>query len=202
MQGVVDHGTGYGARRMGLTVPAAGKTGTTNEGRDAWFVGFTPDLLAVVWVGFDKKEDLGLSGAQAALPIWTDFMKGATGDKPATPFLVPPGIQLATIDPESGELATPLCPERVLEAFFDGEAPTATCALHPEPGARPVAPSESLPALLPPLSSPASAATPAMAAATPGGTPPILVPRATPEPRRWWWPFGGSASEAPPAAGR
>lgn len=132
MQGVVDRGTAHAARSAGLTFPLAGKTGTTNEGRDAWFVGFTPDLLAVVWVGFDRQDALGLSGAQAALPIWIEFMKDAYAAKPSTSFLVPPGIQSAWIDPASGGLATSRCPERLEESFLEGEAPTAPCPLHPE----------------------------------------------------------------------
>lgn len=132
MQGVVDRGTASAARSAGLTFPIAGKTGTTNDGRDAWFVGFTPDLLAVVWVGFDRKVALGLSGSQAALPIWIEFMKGAYAGKESTPFLVPPGIQSVWIDPTSGGLATSRCPERFEESFLEGEAPTAPCPLHPE----------------------------------------------------------------------
>ncbi|HSD10901.1 MAG TPA: PBP1A family penicillin-binding protein [Candidatus Binatia bacterium] len=132
MQGVFDRGTAKAARIAGIQFPAAGKTGTTNEGRDAWFVGFTPDLLVIVWVGFDRKDVIGLSGAQAALPIWIDFMKAATAGQPVTPFLVPPGIDTVTIDPASGALATSRCPERFDESFFDGEAPVQPCPLHPE----------------------------------------------------------------------
>jgi penicillin-binding protein 1B len=166
MQGVIDRGTGHAARVAGFAAPAAGKTGTTNEGRDAWFVGFTPDLLTVVWVGFDRRSTLGLSGGQAALPIWTDFMKATTTEDTPTPFLVPPGIQTTIIDPETGQLATPLCPERIEESFLDGEAPVETCTLHPDKvrGAQVVpAPTES--------------------------APPILVPEAvvpTPVRRSWW----------------
>ncbi len=83
MRSVLDIGTGRGARLSGLTIDAAGKTGTTNDLRDAWFAGFTPDLLAVVWVGRDDNRPLGLTGAQAALPIWTEFMKRAV-QPPAT----------------------------------------------------------------------------------------------------------------------
>jgi len=90
LKGVLDRGTAAGARRMGFTRPAAGKTGTTNDYKDAWFVGYTPDLLAVVWVGFDGPAKLGLSGADAALPIWTDFMKNATANMPVTDFVGPP----------------------------------------------------------------------------------------------------------------
>ena len=89
LKGVFDRGTATAARRMGFTRPAAGKTGTTNDYKDAWFVGYTPDLLAVVWVGFDGQSKLNLSGAEAALPIWTEFMKSATASMPVTDFVVP-----------------------------------------------------------------------------------------------------------------
>src|SRR5712692_4270764 len=74
LEQVINHGTGEGARKMGFTRPAAGKTGTTNDSMDAWFAGFTPNLLTVVWTGFDQKEKLGLTGAEASLPAWTMFM--------------------------------------------------------------------------------------------------------------------------------
>ncbi|MGH7826383.1 MAG: PBP1A family penicillin-binding protein [Candidatus Binatia bacterium] len=131
MKGVLDRGTGDLARRSGFTRPAAGKTGTTNDFKDAWFVGYTPDLLAVVWVGFDNQSKLGLSGAQAALPIWTDFMKRATEGTPVTDFIPPPGISLVEIDPLSGQPSTPNCPQVLREAFIEGEEPTGTCPLHP-----------------------------------------------------------------------
>ena len=89
LKGVLDHGTGTAARRMGFNRPAAGKTGTTNDYKDAWFVGYTPDLLAVVWVGFDGQSKLNLSGSEAALPIWTEFMKSATASMPVTDFVTP-----------------------------------------------------------------------------------------------------------------
>jgi penicillin-binding protein 1B len=131
LKGVLDRGTGDMARRWGFTRPAAGKTGTTNDYKDAWFVGYTPDLLAVVWVGFDNKAKLGLSGAQAALPIWTEFMKRATAGTPVTDFVVPPGIKIVEVDPLSGQLATPNCSYVLREAFIEGEEPTKTCPLHP-----------------------------------------------------------------------
>jgi penicillin-binding protein 1B len=133
MEGVLDAGTGRGARQRGFMLPAAGKTGTTNDYRDAWFVGFTPNLLAVVWVGFDEKRPLDLAGAEAALPIWTEFMKAATAGRPVTPFIAPPGIVLARIDPMSGLLATPACPRSFEEAFYAGTEPTAPCPLHAAP---------------------------------------------------------------------
>ena len=130
MEGVIDYGTGHPARKRGFTRPAAGKTGTTNDYRDAWFVGFTPDLLAVVWVGFDQKRPLNLAGAEAALPIWTEFMKQATAGMPPSEFVPPPGVSLVKIDPLSGQLATPACPEPLEEAFYKGDEPTTPCPLH------------------------------------------------------------------------
>jgi penicillin-binding protein 1B len=131
MEGVIDVGTGAGARKRGFKRPAAGKTGTTNDFRDAWFVGFTPDLLTVVWVGFDHKRAINLAGGEAALPIWTEFMKRATAGLPANPFIPPPGVTLARVDPFSGQLATPACPETIEEAFYEGDEPTTPCPLHP-----------------------------------------------------------------------
>jgi membrane carboxypeptidase/penicillin-binding protein len=131
LKGVLDRGTAEIARRWGFTRPAAGKTGTTNDYKDAWFVGYTPDLLAVVWVGFDNQSKLGLSGAQAALPIWTEFMKQATAGTPVTDFVPPPGIKIVEIDPLSGQQATPNCPYIFREAFLEGDEPTTTCPLHP-----------------------------------------------------------------------
>ena len=133
MKGVLDRGTGRSARLMGFTRPAAGKTGTTNDTKDAWFVGYTPELLAVVWVGFDNQSKLGLSGAQAALPIWTEFMKRATAGTPVTDFTPPAGIKMVDIDPLSGYRATSNCPQVIQEAFFEGEEPTGFCPLHPAP---------------------------------------------------------------------
>jgi penicillin-binding protein 1B len=131
LKGVLDRGTADSARRAGFTRPAAGKTGTTNDYKDAWFVGYTPDLLAVVWVGFDNQSKLGLSGSQAALPIWTDFMIRATAGTPMTDFVAPPGIKFVDVDPISGQLATPSCTSVIREAFVEGEEPALTCALHP-----------------------------------------------------------------------
>ncbi|HTY56819.1 MAG TPA: penicillin-binding transpeptidase domain-containing protein, partial [Candidatus Binataceae bacterium] len=127
LQQVINHGTGAAARRLGFKRPAAGKTGTTNDSKDAWFSGFTPDLLAVVWTGFDKKEDLNLTGAQAALPIWTDFMIAATASRPATDFAVPPGIVVEQVDRVTGLLPGPNCPSLITGVFPEGMAPTEVC---------------------------------------------------------------------------
>ena len=102
LEGVLDRGTGRGARAAGFRRPSAGKTGTTNDYRDAWFIGYTPDLLASVWVGFDHRSALDLSGGQAALPIWTDFMKQATAADPPRPFIEPPGVTMVRVDRTTG----------------------------------------------------------------------------------------------------
>jgi penicillin-binding protein 1B len=133
LKGVLDRGTAESARRLGFTRPAAGKTGTTNDNKDAWFVGYTPDLLTVVWVGFDNQSKLGLTGSQAALPIWTEFMKQATAGMPVSDFIPPPGIKLVDIDPLSGQLATPNCSMVIREAFIEGDEPRTVCPLHPAP---------------------------------------------------------------------
>jgi penicillin-binding protein 1B len=133
LKGVFDRGTAESARRLGFTRPAAGKTGTTNDNKDAWFVGYTPDLLTVVWVGFDNQSKLGLTGAQAALPIWTEFMKQATAGMPVSDFIPPPGIKMVDIDPLSGQLATPNCSSIIREAFIEGDEPRTICPLHPAP---------------------------------------------------------------------
>jgi penicillin-binding protein 1B len=129
LAGVVTSGTGASARSLGVTGEAAGKTGTTNDGRDAWFVGYSGGLLALVWVGFDDNSPLGLSGAQAALPIWADFMKQAASAYGTRPFVVPAGITVAQIDPTTGRLATRYCPVVKPETFLTGTEPPA-CTEH------------------------------------------------------------------------
>ncbi|MEZ5319672.1 MAG: PBP1A family penicillin-binding protein [Vicinamibacterales bacterium] len=138
MRSVMNEGTGAGARANGFTADAAGKSGTTNDLRDAWFVGFTPDLLTVVWVGFDDNQPIGLGGSQAALPIWTAFMKSALAGRSQEGFDEPPGIQHALIDPTTGLLATPGCPTTLDEVFLEGTAPVFYCHLHGgrDPGVR------------------------------------------------------------------
>jgi penicillin-binding protein 1B len=130
MRSVINEGTAAAVRSQGFALDAAGKTGTTNDLRDAWFAGFTPELLTVVWVGFDDNQPVGLSGAQAALPIWTQFMKAALAGRSSVPFDVPEGITFVNIDPLSGKLATPSCPKPFNEAFKAGTEPTVACELH------------------------------------------------------------------------
>jgi len=132
LEGVIDRGTGRGVRELGFTGPAAGKTGTTDEGRDAWFAGYTPDLLALVWVGNDDNAPLGLTGAAAALPIWTEFMRRAEaaggGQSQETGFVPPPGVTFQKIDPATGLLVNFTCPGGFTEAFIEGTAPTRYCS--------------------------------------------------------------------------
>ena len=109
LTGVIEFGTGKGVRTRGFYRPCAGKTGTTNDYRDAWFIGFTPELVAAVWVGFDDNRELrtkwggGVSGALGALPIWTEFMKQALKDSPYSEFPIPPGVEFAKVNGYTGE---------------------------------------------------------------------------------------------------
>lgn len=139
MRSVLNEGTGAAARSMGFTHDAAGKSGTTNDQRDAWFVGFTPELLTVAWVGFDDNYPLGLTGSAAALPIWAEFMRTAMAGRPSTGFRVPEGVSFAEIDRDSGKLATPDCPTTFNESFAAGTEPVELCPLH-GPFARPIVP--------------------------------------------------------------
>lgn len=130
MRAVINEGTGAAVRAQGFSYDAAGKTGTTNDLRDAWFAGFTPELLTVVWVGYDDNQPLSLSGSQAALPIWTDFMKEAMAGHANVTIPAPDGITYAEIDRDTGKLATPGCPKTINEAFLAGTEPTEYCPLH------------------------------------------------------------------------
>jgi penicillin-binding protein 1A len=128
LRSVIEIGTARSAAPK-LKRPAAGKTGTTDEDRDAWFVGFTPELLAAVWVGFDERRALGRGeeGARAALPIWTEFMTKALAGTSISDFAQPPGVVVARIDPATGLLPAPGS-EGVEEVFLDGTAPTDSAA--------------------------------------------------------------------------
>ncbi|MGE0447621.1 MAG: penicillin-binding transpeptidase domain-containing protein, partial [Vicinamibacterales bacterium] len=131
MRSVLNEGTGTAARANGFTADAAGKSGTTNDQRDAWFVGFTPELLTVVWVGFDDNQPVSLTGSQAALPIWTEFMRNASAGRDNATFEPPDeGITWAEIDRDTGRLALPTCPRVYTEAFAAGSEPGEYCELH------------------------------------------------------------------------
>jgi penicillin-binding protein 1B len=123
LQGVIASGTASSAASLLGRAPVAGKTGTTNEARDAWFVGYTPRLVVLVWVGFDETDAHGLSGAQAALPIWTDFMSQAVDAYPQGSFEVPEGIVQVDIDATNGKKAGRYCPVVAREVFLAGSEP-------------------------------------------------------------------------------
>jgi penicillin-binding protein 1A len=126
MRSVVEEGT---ARAAGARIhrPLAGKTGTSSDKRDAWFVGFSPDLLAAVWLGYDDGKPLGEgeAGGRTAVPIWTEFMAKALADRPVKDFAAPPGIEVARIDPATGLLPPPGV-EGIEEVFLAGTAPRET----------------------------------------------------------------------------
>jgi penicillin-binding protein 1A len=124
MEGVVQGGTAMALRDVGK--PIAGKTGTSNEGKDLWFVGFSPDLVVGLYVGYDKPRSLGRNaqGGHTAAPIARDFMKLALADKPATPFKIPAGIKLIRVDAKTGLRAGPDSGRVILEAFKPGTAPS------------------------------------------------------------------------------
>ncbi|HUS09803.1 MAG TPA: PBP1A family penicillin-binding protein [Pyrinomonadaceae bacterium] len=127
---VIDRGTARTAREAVRGTAVAGKTGTS---RDGWFVGYTPNLVCVVWIGFDDNEQLGLTGAEAALPAWADFIKAAVELKPelgGRNFECPEGIRFVEIDPDNGALSTLSCPRRELIAVTEKLAPKTECLLH------------------------------------------------------------------------
>ncbi len=129
LEGVVKRGTGTVVQAVGK--PIAGKTGTTNDYHDAWFVGFTPDLVAGVYIGYDKPRSLGRAstGGGLAAPVFTDFMKMALADKPPIPFRVPPGMNFIPIDRRTGLRAQAGDADTILEAFKPGTAPPDTYSI-------------------------------------------------------------------------
>jgi penicillin-binding protein 1B len=134
LENVINHGTGAGTRTRGFTAPAAGKTGTDH---DAWFAGYTTNLICIVWVGNDDYSQLNIEGADAAAPIWAEFMKKAVllpQYSDTHEFSVPDGVQIVSIDKVSNQLSDAACPDASEVAFLDGTAPTETCdhpAEHP-----------------------------------------------------------------------
>ncbi|MEO6829868.1 MAG: transglycosylase domain-containing protein, partial [Acidobacteriaceae bacterium] len=127
MRDVINHGTAAGVRGMGFSAPAAGKTGTSH---DAWFAGFTSNLLCVIWVGNDDYTDVKLEGAEAAAPLWAEFMKNAVKlpqYSDTQPFDPPAGVTEVMLDKVTNLLADQACPEDYSAAFLDGTQPTGTC---------------------------------------------------------------------------
>jgi len=132
MESVLENGTAASARSLGFTLPAAGKTGTTDDYSDAWFVGYVPGVVTGVWVGFDRKQKIGpgMTGAAAALPVWVDVMLAATKNRPPQDFPVPSGVVSRLICTETGLLANPACPSTEIELFREGSEPTGYCNVH------------------------------------------------------------------------
>jgi penicillin-binding protein 1A len=132
LESVINSGTGYSARAWGFSHPAAGKTGTTNDYTDAWFVGFTPRIVCGVWGGFDDRSSMGeqMTGAKVALPVWTEFMKAAHVGLPEVGFEAPPGVVSRRVCAGTGELAGPDCEETLDEVFIQGTEPGRQCRKH------------------------------------------------------------------------
>jgi penicillin-binding protein 1B len=132
LENVINHGTGYAARARGFVAPAAGKTGTDH---DAWFAGYTSNLLCIVWVGNDDYTDIKIQGADAAAPIWAEFMKKAVQlpqYSDTHDFSMPAGVDMVEVDKTSNLLSDMACPDGVDIAFLDGTAPTDTCDHPPD----------------------------------------------------------------------
>lgn len=130
LETTVIEGTARSLRSLGWNAASAGKTGTTNDGRDAWFVGYTTDLLVGIWVGNDDAKPANLTGAKNALPLWAQFMKRVYAGVAPLPFEKPAGLVSVNIDPTSGMLARSGCPEKKEELFIFGTQPAATCSVH------------------------------------------------------------------------
>jgi 1A family penicillin-binding protein len=132
LKDVLVYGTAKGLRKFSEERPAAGKTGTTSDYRDAWFIGYTPQLVTGVWVGYDKPRPggRGFTGGAIAAPIWGRFMRSALAGKPAVDFPKPESVVSVAIDPETGYLATPECPEKREEFYIPGTEPTDYCPEH------------------------------------------------------------------------
>jgi penicillin-binding protein 1B len=126
LQGTVERGTAAGVRAAGFRGPLAAKTGTTNDYRDAWFVGYTPDIVVAVWVGFDDQSAVGLPGSVAALPIFADFIKNALGPEGGRGFPMPEGLEYVSVQAETGLRASWACAGDP-ELFLYGTAPIETC---------------------------------------------------------------------------
>jgi penicillin-binding protein 1A len=136
MEDVIDRGTGAAVRSSGFWLPAAGKTGTTNDAKDVWFVGMTPDLAAGVWLGFDQPAQIlpNAFGGTLAAPVWAATMKAAYAHRPApAAWSAPASLVSAPIDATTGQLATPNCPpaDVRIEYFAAGAEPGDYCATHP-----------------------------------------------------------------------
>jgi penicillin-binding protein 1B len=130
LKDVFNYGTAAKARSLGFDRAFAGKTGTTSNYRDAWFIGYSPRVLSLVWIGFDDGHSVRLAGGDACVPIWTSYMNRVVGLIPDIDWRRPDDVITRRIDPESGYLATPYCPQERSEIFVTGTEPTIVCPLH------------------------------------------------------------------------
>ena len=132
LRGVVDFGTGRVIRAWGIGGPVAGKTGTTNNGADVWFVGYTPSIVAGVWFGADAPREIAdrAAGARFAAPAWAEFYRDGWTEPADAEWTPPPGMTAAVIDPETGQLATDRCQYRQTDFFIPGTEPREYCQLH------------------------------------------------------------------------
>ena len=147
LKDVMVYGTGKGLKTFSQERPSAGKTGTTDDYRDAWFVGYTPQIITGVWVGYDKPKPggKGFTGGSVSAPIWGRFMRAAVASKPPVDFPRPDTVVSVSIDPATGYLATPECPAKREEVYIAGTEPTSYCPEHGGGSMEPVAPASALP---------------------------------------------------------
>lgn len=148
MKDVLTYGTAKNLKKFSQAHPSAGKTGTTDDYRDAWFVGYTPQIITGVWVGYDKPKPggRGFTGGGISAPIWGRFMRTALASRPPVDFPKPDNVVTATIDPTTGQLATPACPTKKEEFYLTGTEPVEYCAKHGGGGVKPTQPEELAPA--------------------------------------------------------
>jgi penicillin-binding protein 1B len=130
LKDVFEYGTAARTRSLGFDRPFAGKTGTTSNYRDAWFIGYSPRILSLVWIGYDDGHNLRLGGGEACVPIWTSHMKRIASLVPDVDWKEPDDVVDRAIDPESGLLATPWCPVARREVFVTGTEPGSICPVH------------------------------------------------------------------------
>ncbi len=152
LKDVMTYGTAKSLRKFSQERPAAGKTGTTDDYRDAWFVGYTPQVITGVWVGYDKPKPggRGFTGGAVAAPIWERFMRSAVASRPVADFPQPETVISVAIDPRTGLLATMDCPERRDEFFIAGTQPTEYCSEHGGEARKPLTPVVPVPDALAP----------------------------------------------------
>ncbi len=130
LKDVMIYGTAKNLEKFASERPSAGKTGTTDDYRDAWFIGYTPQLITGVWVGYDKPRSVGkgFTGGIVSAPIWSRFMRSALAGKPVMEFTKPDTVVSVAIDPATGCLATPDCPDKRQEFYIEGTQPTVDCS--------------------------------------------------------------------------